>query len=262
MRAAAFSVVPPLVVAFGAANGLGCRTKPHEPIRIAAASDLKVAFGQLGPAFEAKSGRKVSFSFGSTGLLSKQVKEGAPFDVFAAANVSYVDEVVSAGACDGATKTPYARGRLAIWSPERAGFAPPSSLEDLADPRFARISIANPDHAPYGKAAKAALEKAGVWDRVHDRIVKGENVEETLELAQSGNVEAAIVAYSLVIHRSGGSFVMVDPTLHPAIDQALVVCRHGADTEGGKLFAAFLSSDAGRTIMRDNGFLLPDDASP
>jgi len=261
MRTGVVQVIPPLAMALAMTSPLSCHRGSKEPVRIAAAADLKVAFAALAPEFEKNSGRKVSFSFGSTGLLSKQVEEGAPFDVFAAANASYVDRAVEAGACDAATKTPYARGRLAIWSPSNAA-PPPHTLEDLADARFTRIAIANPEHAPYGIAARKALESAGIWDKVKARIVTGENVDATLELAESGNVDAALVAYSLVVHRSGGSFLLVDATKHDPIDQTLVVCGHGADKEGGRLFVAFLSSPAGRAIMRENGFLLPDEPAP
>jgi molybdate transport system substrate-binding protein len=263
MRARLPHVVPRFSVAVLA---VACGSKTDQPqehvVRVAAAADLRVAFEELAPAFEKRTGRHVSFSFGSTGQLSKQLKEGAPFDVFAAANVSYVDDVVAAGACDGSTKSEYARGRLAIWTSSKHGVAAPASIDELADPRFERIAIANPDHAPYGVAAKKALETSGVWDRVAHRIVRGENVEATLELAESGNAEAALVAYSLVVRRPEGSFVLVDAAKHDPIDQALVVCGHGADVEGGKLFAAFVASPEGRAIMRDHGFLLPGDPRP
>ena len=126
---------------------LGCTRAPSPAptIRVAAASDLTQAFEQA-------TGTAVTFSFGSSGLLAKQLREGAPFDVFAAANVAFADEAVAAGACDGATKQVWVRGRIALWS--KAG-AP--SLEALADERFHRVAIANPAHAPYGLAAKQAL---------------------------------------------------------------------------------------------------------
>jgi molybdate transport system substrate-binding protein len=260
MRARVPLAIPPL--SFMLLSGLACGSKTEHVVRVATAADLREAFEELGPAFEKRSGHRVSFSFGSTGLLSKQLKEGAPFDVFAAANVSYVDDVVSAGACDGATKAEYARGQLAIWFPTRNAVEPARSLADLADARFKRIAIANPDHAPYGVAAKQALERVGVWDKVKDRIVRGENVQATLELAETGDVDAAIVAYSLVLHKSGGSFVLVDQSQHDPIDQALVVCRHGADVEGGRLFASFVASPEGRAIMRDHGFILLGEPSP
>lgn len=230
------------------------------PILVAAASDLSRAFAELGAAFEAKTQQRVAFSFGSTGLLAKQLREGAPFDLFAAANVSFVAEVVKTGACDGATQVPYARGRLVIWT--KQGLVKPSrSLADLADPRFQRIAIANPQHAPYGKAAKQALEKQGLWKVVESRIVYGENVQQTLQFAQSGNAEAAIVAQSLVIGSSRGASLLVDDGLHAPIDQALVACNHGKNKAGATAFASFVNSVEGRAVMRRYGFMLPRETS-
>jgi molybdate transport system substrate-binding protein len=153
-------------------------------VRVAAAADLAIAFKEVGAAFERASGKKVEFSFGSTGLLAKQIAEGAPFDVFAAANISYVDEVVRAAACDGATKKLYAKGRIVMWSTDKAQL--PASLDDLKDAKYAKVAIANPEHAPYGLAARQAMTKAGVWQTVEPRAVFGENVQQTLMYAQSG----------------------------------------------------------------------------
>lgn len=242
----------PIVVAL--AGALGCRGEV-KALRIAAASDLKEAFEDLGRRFERRTGKHVSFTFGSTGLLTKQLREGAPFDLFAAANVSYVDQVVEAGVCDAATKAPYARGRLAIWAPTKD--AAPASIAALADPRFKRIAIANPEHAPYGKAAQEALEHAGVWDAVAGRIVKGENVQATLSLATGGEADVALVAYSLVVLKKEGVHVLVDPGEHAPIDQALVVCGKGAGQELAKDFAAFVASGEGRDVMASYGFTLP-----
>jgi len=231
-------------------------------VRVAAAADLAIAFKEIGTAFEASSGKKVEFSFGSTGLLAKQIGEGAPYDVFAAANISYVDEVVKADACDGASKRLYAKGRIVMWSKDKAQL--PASLDELRDPRYAKIAIANPDHAPYGLAARQAMTKSNVWHTVEPRAVYGENVQQTMMFAQSGNAEVAIVALSLAV-TSGGSYVLIDPELHAPLDQAMVVCKGGS--EGGKpnearSFVDFVASEPGRVIMRKYGFLLPGEAAP
>jgi len=226
----------------------------REPVRVAAASDLARAFDELGHDFERATGQAVAFTFGSTGLLARQLREGAPFDVFAAASASFVDDVVQAGACDGTTRAAYGRGRLALWSPNDTA---PASLAALGDPTYRRIAIANPEHAPYGKAAREALRAAGVWDAIEPRIVYGENVRQTLQLAQTGNVEAALVALSLVIDDRSRRFLPIDEQLHAPIDQALVACTHGKQSEGGRRFAAYVGSPAGRAVMRRYGFLLP-----
>jgi len=246
----------------GHGGGVGAGARKGEPLRVAAAADLAVAFAEVGAAFEQASGKKVAFSFGSTGLLAKQIREGAPFDVFAAANVSYAEDVVRADACYADTLRLYARGRIVLWSKDKAQL--PATLEQLREPRFAKVALANPEHAPYGLAAQQALTRSGVWPLVQTRAVYGENVQQALMFAQSGNAEVAVVALSLAM-TSGGSYLPIDPELHAPLEQAMVICRGGS--AGGKpnearAFVEFASSEAGRTIMRTYGFLLPGDAAP
>jgi molybdate transport system substrate-binding protein len=243
----------------------GCKrpseSNAHEPLKVAAASDLTFAFTDLGAAFEQATGTPVTFSFGSTGLLARQIAEGAPFDVFAAANVSFADDVVKQGVCFADSKAIYGRGRVALWS--RKGAPLPATLADLRDARYVKIAIANPEHAPYGKAAKQALIKAGVWDAIQDRIVYGENIQQTLQFAQSGNADVALVALALALVTEGG-FTAVDPALHEPLDQALVVCKgaggKSAHEPSARQFTAFVNSDAGRAIMKRYGFLLPGES--
>jgi molybdate transport system substrate-binding protein len=261
MRAAGvlvlFALAAPAVAA--------CKKEPpagaQPELKVAAAADLAFAFKDVGAAYTKKTGQAVTFSFGSTGLLAKQIAEGAPFDVFAAANVSFADDAVKSGACAADTKALYAIGRITLWS--KAGMEPPKSLADLADPKWAKIAIANPEHAPYGRAAKDAMIKAGVWDKVQSRVVYGENVQQTLQFAQSGNVEVAIVALSLATVTDGGAYVTVPAEAHERIDQALVACkgRAAAVSDDARRFVAFVGSEDGRAVMRRYGFLLPGEAA-
>jgi molybdate transport system substrate-binding protein len=236
---------------------VGCRKPPAEPLRVAAAADLAHAFDELGPAFRAKSSppTDLKLTLGATGLLARQLVQGAPFDLFLAANVSYVDEVVKAGACDGATVASYARGRLVIWIKGAGGAElTPASL---ADARFKHIAIANPEHAPYGRAAKEALTRAGVWGTTSERLVYGENVQQAFELARSGNADVALVGLSLPIATKSGSWASVDDALYTPIEQALVVCKHGTNASGARRLKAFIEAAEGRAILRRYGFLLP-----
>jgi molybdate transport system substrate-binding protein len=229
--------------------------------QVAAASDLTRAFEELGKLFQQRTHREVVFTFGSSGLLAQQIHNGAPFDMFAAANVAFVDQLAQSGDCDKATRAPYARGRIAIWTPRSLG-APPPTLAALADARYKRIAIANPEHAPYGKAAKQALDKLGLWTALEPRIVYGENIRQTQQFAQSGNAEAAIVALSLVIDDPTGAYTLIDDALHAPIDQALIACTHGKDFAGGRAFADFVKSPEGRAVMQRYGFVLPGAAPP
>jgi molybdate transport system substrate-binding protein len=244
-----YAVLPVLAVF------VGCHEKPAEPLRVAAAADLAHAFAELTPAFRAQHPVDLELTNGASGLLAKQIEQGAPFDLFLAANLGYVDQVVKAGACDGASVERYARGRLVIWVKGADGAQLTPSA--LADARFKHISIANPEHAPYGKAAREALTKVGVWHRISDRIVYGENVQQAQQLAQSGNADVAVVGLSVALGSAAGSWSMVDEALYSPLDQALVVCKHGTNVASARHLAEFLNAPAGRAILRKFGFLLP-----
>jgi molybdate transport system substrate-binding protein len=230
-----------------------------EPIKVAAAADLAFAFKDVGNAYEKATGQSVTFSFGSTGLLEKQIAEGGPFDAFAAANVSFADDAVKAGACLADSKALYAAGRLVMFTTKDAAVQP-KTVADLADARIAKIAIANPEHAPYGMAARQALQHAGVWDKVQPKVVYGENVQQTLQFAQSGNADVAIVALSLATVTPGNA-TPIPTDLHDPIDQALVACRNGkAGSDAGRKFIAYVQSPRGHEIMRRFGFLLPGES--
>jgi molybdate transport system substrate-binding protein len=236
-------------------------TVKGEPLKVAAAADLAFAFPDLGKLYETATGQQVTFSFGSTGMLERQIAEGAPFDAFAAANASFAEDAVASGACLRASKTLYATGRIVLFA-TKDSTSPPKTLADLTGPRIAKIAIANPDHAPYGRAAKEALVRAGVWERVSSKIVYGENVQQALEFAQSGNADAAIVALSLAIVTPAGQWTTISEDLHERIDQVLVACTGGrAGAKDGQRFIAFVSSEAGRSVMRRYGFLSPGELS-
>jgi molybdate transport system substrate-binding protein len=254
-------VVAAASVALVVAGLAGCKGKTAgpEPLKVAAAADLSFAFKDLGASYEKATGQPVVFEFGSTGLLEKQIAEGAPFDAFAAANVSYAEDAVKSGACLADSKSLYATGRIVLFPGKGAAFAP-KTVADLSDARVKRIAIANPDHAPYGKAAKQAMQKAGVWDKVAPEVVFGENIQQTLQFAQTGNVDVALVALSLATV-TPADWTLVPPDLHDPIDQAIVACTHGkASADAGKRFAAFVNSPDGRAVMRKYGFLLPNES--
>jgi molybdate transport system substrate-binding protein len=169
-----------------------------------------------------------------------------------------VDEVVRAGVCDPAQRALYGRGRVALYTREAGGL--PRALATLRDPRFRRIAIANPEHAPYGRAAREALLHAGLWEELAPRIVYAENVRQAHQLARSGEVEAALVALALVIgagEGTEGTHLVIEERLHTPIEQELVACTAGANRKGGRDFAAYVGSAHGREVLRRYGFLLP-----
>ena len=236
-----------------------------EPLLVAGAADLLPAFTELGRTFEELTGEEVVFSFGSSGKLAQQLIEGAPMDVYASANVSFVERVLDAGVGDPATQATYAYGRIVIWSTEEAwrGW---DSLDDLAADDDVRIlAIANPEHAPYGLAAQQALESAGLWDTVEPRLVYGENIADTQRLAATGNADAAILALSLALaadQAGQGTWTLLDEHLHEPLQQDLVVTTSDPDRAAlAGRFIDHVNSEGGREIMRRYGFLLPSEGS-
>lgn len=244
-----------LVALFVVVAACSARVSDGKTVRIAAAADLSKAFTELAKEFEARTGIDTKLTFGSSGLLSTQIVEGAPFFLFAAANKDFVTKVVAAGKCDGATAKLYARGRIVVWTGK--GIIPPVKLGDLADPRFKRIAIANPEHAPYGTAARQALQKVGLWSTLESRFVYAENISTTMQYARDGNAEASIVALSLAVVSDGGAYLPIDPNLHEPLDQQLVVCGNGPEADAARQFADFVASREGREVMTRYGFVLP-----
>ena len=224
-------------------------------ITVSAASDLTNAFQEVGREFERKNGTRVTFVFGSTGQLAQQIEQGAPTDVFAAANVAFIDELERAGFIVAGTKQTYGIGRIALWT-RRDANPGIEKLEDLARDGVRRIAIANPDHAPYGIAARESLQATGLWDKVKPRIIFAENISQTLQYAESGNVDVAIVALSLCIG-SQGTWTLIPDNLHKPIVQSMAVIKGTKNEEAARSFVKFVNDVDGRLIMQRFGFSLP-----
>jgi molybdate transport system substrate-binding protein len=239
------------------AFGWACRgTNNQSPeITVAAASDLTDAFEELGREFYATNKIKVVFVFGSTGLLTRQIENGAPMDLFAAANVSYIDQLAQKGLIVPDTKQVYARGRITLWTTADSPLKI-QTVADLARPEVKRIAIANPDHAPYGLAAQQALQSAGVWQAVKPKLVYGDNIRQTLQYAETGNVDVSIVALSLS-QQSHGRWTLIPEQLHQPIDQALAVIKTTRNEAAARAFASFVSGPKGREILKKYGFGFP-----
>jgi molybdate transport system substrate-binding protein len=227
-------------------------TPASNELTVAAAADLTPAFEELGRAFESTYKTKVVFVFGSTGLLTRQIENGAPFDLFAAASTSYIDELDQKGLIISDSKATYARGRITLWTPADSTLRL-EGIKDLARPEVMRIAIANPDHAPYGLAARQALESVGIWDAVKPKLVYGDNIRQTLQYAQTGNVDVAIVALSLST-QSRGRWSLIPEELHKPLDQSLAILKTTKKEKDARAFAAFLSGPEGRAIMKKYGF--------
>ncbi|CAN5516128.1 molybdate ABC transporter substrate-binding protein [soil metagenome] len=235
----------------------GARSQAQERVTltVSAASDLTFAFEDLGRRFEEETGISIALNFGSTGELTQQIIAGAPVDVFAAANIAFIDELSEEGLTLPDTEALYARGRIVIWPRSGIEIAI-DDLNDLARAEVKRIAIANPNHAPYGMAAKEAMVSAGIWDEIQDKLVLGENTSDTFRYGETGDVDVAIVALSLAV-RTDAEWVLIDEEMHEPIDQALAVIAGTDHEEEARAFADFVNSEEGRAIMRGYGFVLP-----
>ncbi len=226
-------------------------------LTVAGAADLTPAFQELGVLFTAQTGIEVVFNFGSTGQLTQQIEQGAPVDVFAAANQSYIRDLEQAGLVIPDTVALYAQGRITLWTRADSPLTF-ATLDDLAQEGVNRIAIANPEHAPYGVAAREALESVGLWETLQPKLILGENVAQTLQYAETGNVDVAIVALSLSIAAGDtGRYVLLPKEVHNPLDQALAVVRSTQHEAEARQFATFVNSEAGRAVMRRYGFILP-----
>jgi molybdate transport system substrate-binding protein len=242
-----------LLLSFAALTA--CKSNPQNQaaeLHVAAASDLIPAFEEIGREFEKSHNSKVIFSFGATGMLTRQIENGSPMDVFAAANVGFVEQLERKGMILSDTKAVYARGRIALWTRKDSGLTI-EKIDDLARDEVKRIAIANPDYAPYGMAAREALESAGIWDAVKPKLVYGENIRQTLQFAETGNVEAAIVSLSLS-SKSDGRWVLIPEELHKPISQGLAVIKETKNEKTAREFVSFVMGSQGQAILAKYGF--------
>jgi molybdate transport system substrate-binding protein len=220
-----------------------------------AASDLDMAFREIKPLFESATGARVTLVMGSTGNLAKQIGQGAPADVFFAANESFVDDLRAIGAIISQTRALYAQGRIVLAAPKKSAVAV-REIRDLLKPEVRRVAIANPAHAPYGRAAQQALERAGVWEKVRPKLVYGENIRHALQFVETGAVEAGFVALSIA-DAPGVTYAPIDSRLYAPLNQVAAVVKRSPHPDLGAAFIQFVNGAEGRSIMKRYGFLLP-----
>jgi molybdate transport system substrate-binding protein len=228
---------------------------PTHALIVFAASDLGPALQKIVPQFEKTARAKVTVALGSSGTLAQQIRNGAPADVFFAANESFIDSLVPDGLVLSDSRVRYARGRIVVVT-LHSSHARIKSLKNLADPMVRRIAIANPAHAPYGLAAKQALEASGLWKLVQPKLVFGENVQQAVQFVRSGSVDAGIVARS-VAEGPDLTWELVDDNLHAPVNQMAAIVTRTKEPTLARSFLEFVSGEQGRSVMRQLGFLLP-----
>jgi molybdate transport system substrate-binding protein len=226
-------------------------------LRVAAASDLQAALPVIAAQFEKETGATVALTFGSSGNFFTQIQNGAPFDVFLSADVDYPRRLEQAGLIARGMLVEYAIGRLALWTRHDSGIDVRGGLSVVLDGKVRRIAVANPAHAPYGRAAVAALRHEGLYERVQQKLVLGENISQAAQFAQSGNAEVGILALSLVlapVMKSSGTYAEIPAAFHPAIDQAAVVLASSRQKPLALQFLQTLTSAAAQRQLRSYGF--------
>ncbi len=231
-----------------------------DEITVAAAADLTFAFKDVAAKFQAQTGDIVKLSFGSSGNFFSQIQNGAPYDLFFSADISYARKLETAGLTEPGTLYEYAIGKIVLWVPAGSKLDVNTGLGVLTDPAIRKIAIANPEHAPYGRAAMAALRRAEIYDRIKDKIVLGENISQTAQFVQSGNADIGIIALSLALAptlKDKGKYFEVPADDYPAIEQAAVLLKASKKKNLAKKFVAFLKQPESIEIMQRYGFVVP-----
>jgi len=259
-RLISLSLIAFLVLASGVSIR-GAESADRE-INVAAAADLSAALQEVATNYEKRTGVAVKLSFGASGALTQQIQNGAPFDVFFSADMDYPRQLIAAGQADGATLYRYAVGQLVLWVPKDSPLdVEHKGMDVLLDPSVKKISVANPQHAPYGRAAAAALKHYGLSEKVSDRLVLGENVAQAAQFVESGNAQAGLVALAHAMApamQGKGRYWIVPAEAYLPLDQGVVLISHSPHREDAAAFLGFVKTEEVAGLLRRYGFSSPD----
>lgn len=232
-----------------------------EEITVAAAADLNYAMKDLATRFQQKTGNQVTLSFGSSGSFFSQIQSGAPFDLFFSADMDYPKKLAAAGLVENSSLRVYAIGHLVLWVPTSSALDPQKLKMDLLlQPSVQRIAIANPQHAPYGRAAMSALEHVGLKDKVAGKVVMGENISQTAQFVQSGNAQAGLIALSLAMSpamKDTGKYWELPADSYPEMQQAVAILSSSKHKQAAQAFIDYISSSEGAAVLQQYGFRVP-----
>jgi molybdate transport system substrate-binding protein len=230
-------------------------------INVAAAADLSSALQEVAANYEKRAGVVVKLSFGASGALTQQIQNGAPFDVFFSADMDYPRQLIAGGQAESATLYRYAVGRLVLWVPKDSPLdVEHKGIDVLLDPSVKKISIGNPQHAPYGRAAVAALKHYSLYEKVSDRLVLGENISQAAQFVESGNAQVGFVALAHAIApamQGKGKYWVVPAEAYPPLDQGVVVISHSPHMQDAAAFLENVKSAEASAVLRRYGFSLP-----
>jgi molybdate transport system substrate-binding protein len=239
-----------------------CAGAAGREINVAAAADLSSAMQEIAADYEKHIGISVKVSYGASGALTQQIQNGAPFDIFFSADMDYPKQLIASGQAESATLYRYAVGQLVLWAPADSPLdVEHKKMDVLLDPFVKRIAIANPQHAPYGRAAVAALKHYGMYDKVSDQLVLGENISQAAQFAESGNAQVGFVALAHAAApsmRGKGKYWIVDADAYPPLDQGVVVISRSPHKENAAAFIAYIKTAEVGTVLRHYGFTVPE----
>jgi len=234
-------------------------------ISVAAAADLNFAFKEIVAEFEKKTSHTVKLSLGSSGNFFAQISNGAPFDLYFSADIAYPKKLEEAGLAEPATLYMYAVGRIVVWVPKGSPVDVGSlGIKALQHSSIKKIAIANPKHAPYGRAAVAAMEHFKVYEAVKDKLVLGENISQTAQFVQTGGADIGIIALSLAlapVMKETGTYWEVPLEAYPRLEQGAVVLKAAKDVKTARAFLDFIKGPEGATVLKRYGFFLPEQTS-
>jgi molybdate transport system substrate-binding protein len=237
-----------------------CQFCTAQAITVAAAADLQFAMQDVATKFQKETGKEVKLIYGSSGNFFQQLQNGAPFDMFFSANLDYAKKLEIARLTEPGSYYEYARGKIVVWVPKDSALDLSSWLQALLTPSIKKIAIANPQHAPYGQAAVAAMQKAGIYDKVKDKFVLGENISQTASFIMTGSADVGIVALSLAWSpnmKDKGRFVEIPAGEYPPIEQACVILNSSKNKETAKQFLSFIKTAEVAESLRKYGFDVP-----
>ncbi|MGD0513915.1 MAG: molybdate ABC transporter substrate-binding protein [Terriglobales bacterium] len=228
-----------------------------QEITVAAAADLQFAMQDVAARFQKETGKTVKLTYGSSGNFFQQIQNGAPFDVFFSANLDYAKKLDAAGLTEPGSYYPYAKGKIVIWVRNDSKLDLSSGMQALLDPSIKKIAVANPEHAPYGQAAVAAMQNDKIYEKVKDKFVLGENISQTASFVVSGGADVGIVALALALSpnmKDKGRYVEVPAGEYPPIEQACVILASSKNKETARQFLAFIKTPAIGDLLRSYGF--------
>jgi molybdate transport system substrate-binding protein len=239
---------------------LACRLVAAQGLTVAAASDLQSALPAMAAQFEKETGQPVRLIFGSSGNFFTQAQNGAPFDVFLSADIDYPRRLESSGQAEPGSLYEYATGHIVLWTRHDSGIDVKRGLTVLTEARVRRVAIANPEHAPYGRAAVAALRHEKLYEGVRPKLVLGENISQAAQFAQSGSADVGLLALSLALSpalKSSGTYVAVPESWYPPIEQAAVVLASSRQKALARQFIDYLKRPASVRVLQSYGFAVP-----